>query len=580
MDVDLKNRDKLYKYYNSKMPKKYKKGHKLTSGAYGKIFNIKPYSSKLVLKIIYLNNIIDSSGSGSGDDDEDDVTKYDIMYDYQLKEICALRALTGVPYQIPLYHLNVIRKNEVHMYFPKMDDTLTSYIFGDYELTNNQRAFIIYQLLDAVRYMKNLNIIHRDIKPENIGINSDYRICLLDYGLCYYGHIDQDLCTRVQTLGWRAPELLNDNKIYDYKADLWSIGIIILELYLQNGFLIDVDEDVDEDRNEDDNSTYQSPTDMDMTASISNWSMLTTWTTGHILKSKYNEYSFLRQVQSADARLELNNINKSIADVVRIRDNSNSNSSNSNMTSLNSSGGENRQQVLKNLYDLFGHSGDEKRNRLAELLSGNGNGNRDSLIDLVNKLLTYDPTERITVEEALEHNYFTEHNITANSSSSLNEEALDYEQPKLVIKGKRRLDLVTNIRKITNKLSLHPKINFLAILLADLYLSKSNLNLNLKLKIDINLLSHVVIDIADKVLTEDPKPSPINNYIDQNSNSKLETVLKKYEKLWYDILESINYDCIRATEYDFIKNDQIEQALDILATDKARDRPKNKILID
>lgn len=86
---------------------------------------------------------------------------------------------------------------------------------------------IIRQLLLAVCYLHERQIVHRDIKPENILFNSDgveSEIKLIDFGVAeVYNHL-QVLKDPVGTIFYIAPEVLEKN--YDEKCDLWSCGVI------------------------------------------------------------------------------------------------------------------------------------------------------------------------------------------------------------------------------------------------------------------------------------------------------------------------------------------------------------------
>jgi len=49
------------------------------------------------------------------------------------------------------------------------------------EVTHTQH--IIYNLLCAVKYLHESNVLHRDLKPANVLINEDCTVKLCDYGL-------------------------------------------------------------------------------------------------------------------------------------------------------------------------------------------------------------------------------------------------------------------------------------------------------------------------------------------------------------------------------------------------------------
>jgi len=94
---------------------------------------------------------------------------------------------------------------------------------------------IMKQLNNAFKIMMENKIIHRDLKLENILVkkeNGQNIIKLTDYGcskrlisLSNYGNT-----AGIGTVAYMAPEILN-GKEYNYKVDLWSIGIIIYRLY-------------------------------------------------------------------------------------------------------------------------------------------------------------------------------------------------------------------------------------------------------------------------------------------------------------------------------------------------------------
>ncbi len=89
-------------------------------------------------------------------------------------------------------------------------------------------AAIIKNLLEAVAYLHENDIVHRDIKPENILFEStrdDSPTRLIDFGLSRT-HRDGEapMSNPVGTAYYMAPELLEG--AYDKSCDVWSIGTI------------------------------------------------------------------------------------------------------------------------------------------------------------------------------------------------------------------------------------------------------------------------------------------------------------------------------------------------------------------
>lgn len=82
-----------------------------------------------------------------------------------------------------------------------------------------------YQLVSAMMYLRDINILHRDLKPENILINSIGELKLADFGWA----TNKPSNDNVGTTKYSSPEMIFDDKNYDYKTDVWSLGVILYE---------------------------------------------------------------------------------------------------------------------------------------------------------------------------------------------------------------------------------------------------------------------------------------------------------------------------------------------------------------
>lgn len=97
------------------------------------------------------------------------------------------------------------------------------------EVTISEKINICKQILEGVKYIHSKNYIHRDLKPSNIFLGLDGNIKIGDFGLVTdINDADED----VGTIGYAAPEVVNGDS-YDYTADLYSLGIVFLELFFE-----------------------------------------------------------------------------------------------------------------------------------------------------------------------------------------------------------------------------------------------------------------------------------------------------------------------------------------------------------
>lgn len=89
---------------------------------------------------------------------------------------------------------------------------------------------ILNQIKSGLEYMYQLNIIHRDLKPQNILVDQDEVIKISDFGFAKVYNNDELSETICGSPLYMSPEMLN-YKSYTDKADLWSVGVIMYELF-------------------------------------------------------------------------------------------------------------------------------------------------------------------------------------------------------------------------------------------------------------------------------------------------------------------------------------------------------------
>ncbi|XP_032397779.1 STE20-like serine/threonine-protein kinase isoform X3 [Etheostoma spectabile] len=102
-------------------------------------------------------------------------------------------------------------------------------------LTEPQIRVVCRQTLEALSYLHENKVIHRDLKAGNILLSLDGEVKLADFGVSAKN--TKTLQRRDSFIGtpyWMAPEVVmcetSKDRPYDFKADIWSLGITLIEL--------------------------------------------------------------------------------------------------------------------------------------------------------------------------------------------------------------------------------------------------------------------------------------------------------------------------------------------------------------
>lgn len=198
----------LKTYFDQSIPK----GKKIGSGTYGNVYKLE--DGKRVIKVL--------------DDMGDAVI-----------EILHLRRISPPFSTTPYFVLPeevYWREKQCGIVLPKGDMDMEKYI-ENVEMSEDSKYRIMFHLAKAIEEMHYLNVVHLDLKPANIIMFGD-EPRISDFGLSVGKVCHKKITGEKVSLGYRAPELYDANSFFSgKKADIWSLGMIFLDITLDLGIM-------------------------------------------------------------------------------------------------------------------------------------------------------------------------------------------------------------------------------------------------------------------------------------------------------------------------------------------------------
>ena len=135
---------------------------------------------------------------------------------------------------------NMRHNNIVHLYDVKETPTslyiimeyisgreLFDYIIYNKKLSELEACKFYQQIISGIEYLGKIKVVHRDIKPENLLLDNKNNIKIVDFGLSNSYPKNELLSTACGSPCYAAPEMINGEKYYGLKVDIWSSGIVL-----------------------------------------------------------------------------------------------------------------------------------------------------------------------------------------------------------------------------------------------------------------------------------------------------------------------------------------------------------------
>jgi serine/threonine protein kinase len=124
---------------------------------------------------------------------------------------------------------------------PLAERTLYDIIYKG-NFTTKDKISILYKIISGIHFLHTNNILHLDIKATNIVMQGSTPY-IIDFGLSMKTN-DASILTPANDLkvsiDYRPPEVLLGNRMYGAATDIWSLGILALNLFSEKNPVLSI----------------------------------------------------------------------------------------------------------------------------------------------------------------------------------------------------------------------------------------------------------------------------------------------------------------------------------------------------
>ncbi|XP_048502354.1 serine/threonine-protein kinase STY17 isoform X2 [Beta vulgaris subsp. vulgaris] len=188
-----------------------KVGSKVASGSHGDLYKGTYVDQEVAIKVL-------KSGNANSDVVKDFFQEVKIMRKLQHKNVVQFIGACTKPPGLFLV-TELMPKGNLYDFIHKRK--------GVFNLQSLLRAAIDISM--GMEYLHQNNIVHRDLKTANLLMGADGAVKVADFGVAKVQTQSGIMTAETGTYRWMAPEVIG-HKPYDYKADVFSFGIVLWEL--------------------------------------------------------------------------------------------------------------------------------------------------------------------------------------------------------------------------------------------------------------------------------------------------------------------------------------------------------------
>lgn len=107
---------------------------------------------------------------------------------------------------------------------------LLNYVRKRRRLKEDLAKYFFKQIIEALHYIHQKNIVHRDIKLDNILLNHQGNVKVCDFGVSKLVTPGDTMTEQCGTPAYIAPEILLDNGYKGFGVDIWSAGVVLYSM--------------------------------------------------------------------------------------------------------------------------------------------------------------------------------------------------------------------------------------------------------------------------------------------------------------------------------------------------------------